>query len=175
VGMTGCGDDSSTGPDPKGEAPTIPDLATYSQPDISFFQNNMPEKAKNSSGNYRAAYQTVTVSSSISMIGTIFLGYINPAYDEAGQLNGGKWEWSYGGSAQGASFNVTTTAAPQGNRYKWTTIISGDDGQGNSYKNLKIMEGITTKNGKEGQWSFYVHGDDNQTIEGSFNSEWTAQ
>lgn len=176
VGLTGCGDDSSTGPDTNEEAPTIPDLATYSQPDISFFQNNNPQKATvSTTNNYQTAKATVTVGSSVSMIGTLFLGYINPAYSEDPQFSNGKWEWSYSGSAEGASFSITTTAAPQGNRYKWTTVASGDDGEGNSYNNLKIMEGTTTKDGKEGQWSFYLYDNDNTTVTGSFNSEWKAQ
>src|SRR5699024_5457613 len=89
VGLTGCGDDSSTGPDPKEEAPAIPDLSVYAQPDISFFENNQPPGKKGKMGlnnqysNYSTANLMVTVGSMYASLGQLYLGFLGPAYNKS--------------------------------------------------------------------------------------------
>lgn len=167
--FSGCSDDS-TGPetDP-GQAPEIPDLTVVAQPDITFFENNNPQGQKNKQilddhySNYSTARFKAIFGTFFASLGQIYMGYLNPAYNESAEYKDGQWEWSYNYSAEGQSVSMRFTAQDQGNLRQWAMLISFDDGQGGGYDNYKVMEGSTSNDGAEGNWSFYALDQDNSS------------
>ncbi|MCW9705989.1 hypothetical protein [Fodinibius salsisoli] len=177
ISLSGCGGDNSTGPETEGDPPTIPDLTEVAQPDISFFEENNPQGTKGrqilnddysaySSARFKAIFGTFFAS-----LGQIYMGYLNPAYNEAANFEDGTWEWSYNYSAEGQSVSTRFTAEQQAGSTNWAMFISFDDGQGGGFDNYKVMEGNTTDDGTEGEWTFYVL---DQSGEAAASTEWNA-
>src|SRR5699024_5712874 len=54
-------------------------------------------------------------------------------------------------------------------------FMSGDDGQGESYNNYKLMEGNTSNDGTKGNWTFNALGEDNTTEVPFIITEWDAK
>lgn len=180
VGLTGCGDDS-TGPgtDP-GQAPAIPDISQMAKPDISFFEENNPQGQKGkvilageysnfSTARFKAIFGTFFAS-----FGQVYMGFLNPAYNESAEFKDGLWEWSYSYSSEGQSGSMRFTAQEQGSSINWKMYMSFDDGQGGGYDNYKVMEGTTNKDGSEGQWTFNALDEDNSTTEAVATTEWNT-
>lgn len=179
VGFTGCGDDSSTGPDVEENPPQIPDLTEVAQPDISYFQENNPQGQKekgsqildNHYSNYTTARFKAIFGTFFASFGQFYAGALNPAYDESPDFNNGQWEWSYNYSAEGQSVSMQFTAEDLGSSVQWTMSIAGDDGQGNSY-DYKIMEGTTSDDGSQGSWTFNSFGEEGTSEEPVATTEW---
>ncbi|HLR24880.1 MAG TPA: hypothetical protein VK112_03360 [Fodinibius sp.] len=179
VGMSGCGDDSSTGPGTKDEAPTIPELSVYAQPDITFFENNQPPekkgKAKSNYSNYSNANFKVTFGTLFASMGQIYLGLLGPAYNQSPDFKDGRWVWSYDYSADGESISIRYTAKEQASSIKWQMFMSGDFGEGSSFNDYKLMEGTTRDDGTKGNWTFNVLNDDNSKEVPAIKTEWNAE
>lgn len=181
ISFSGCGDDgNSTGPDTDpGKAPEIPDLTVVAQPDISFFENNDPQAQKSKQilddhySNYSTARFKAMFGTFFASFGQIYMGYLNPAYDESAEFKDGQWEWSYNYSAEGQSISMRFTAEDLGSSTRWAMFLSFDDGQGGGYDNYKVMEGSTSNDGAQGNWSFYTLNQDNsETLAAS--TEWNV-
>lgn len=157
VGLTGCGDDSSTGPDVEEDPPQMPEIE-QAQPDISFFENNNPEKSTgddlNATNNYGQAQGIVLWNTALFSLGQGYGVYLNEADQEEADFNDGVWEWSYTLSEQGVSATYRTTAEELANAVEWATYWSFDDGQGNGVDNYKIFEGTISNDGLSGDWTF---------------------
>ena len=180
IGLTGCGDDSTGPGNQPGEAPSIPDISQVAQPDISFFEENNPQGQKTKQiledeySNFSTARFKATVGTFFASFGQVYLGFLNPAYNEAAEFKDGVWEWAYNYSAEGQSVSMRFTAQEQGSSINWDMYISFDDGQGGGYDNYKVMEGTTSQDGSEGQWTFNALDDDNNTAEAAAITEWNV-
>jgi hypothetical protein len=170
VCFTACSDNSS-GPEGGEEAPEIPDITAQAQPDISFFQNTNPTAASIKRytnftvENFNTAKGFVLGGAGFLSISQLYAGFINPAQQGEANFINGQFVWEYNFSPGGQSVSIRTTARPQGNGFKWATFISGDDGEGNVLSDFKIMEGTTSNDGAQGDWTFFTFGDeDNSTI-----------
>lgn len=157
MGIAGCGDDS-TGPDP-GEAPSLPTIQNQeAQPDVSFFQENQPKvtdkEVTAETSNYYAAQRSATSAASFFAMNSFYGSFLSPASGEEPTFENGQWIWSYNYTYEGvtAEFRLTAEEVPDG--YNWAMFISYDDGQGNSIDDYKVMEGTTSADGKEGDWTF---------------------
>jgi hypothetical protein len=57
--------------------------------------------------------------------------------------------------------------------WKWAMFWSYDDGQGNSFEDYKVIEGTTSQDGSEGNWSFNtLDSDTNQEVL-AYEYDWT--
>lgn len=178
ISLTGCGD-SSTGPDnDPGQAPEIPDLSVVAQPDISFFEDNNPQGTKGKQilddqfSNYSTARFKAIFGIFFTSFGQAYIGFLNPAYNESADFNDGQWEWEYSYSAEGQSMSTRFIAEEQGEGTHWAMFLSYSDGQGEGYDNYKVMEGSTTQDGAQGQWTFYVLNEDNNSEVPLATTEW---
>lgn len=182
VGFTGCGDDSSsTGPDVnnKDNPPQIPDLTEVAQPDISYFEENNPQgqKAKgeqildNHYSNFTTARFKAVFGTFFASFGQLYMGFLNPAYDESPDFNDGQWEWTYDYSHEGESISMQFLAEDQGSSVSWAMFIAYDDGQGGGY-DYKVMEGTTYDDGSQGSWTFNAYEEDGTTETPAAKTEW---
>ncbi|SMO91179.1 LptM family lipoprotein [Fodinibius sediminis] len=181
VGLAGCGDDSSsTGPDVKEDPPQIPDLTEVAQPDISFFEENNPQGQKGKQiledeySNFTTARFKAIFGTFFASFGQVYMGFLNPAYDNSPEFNDGEWEWSYNYSAEGQSMSMTFTAQDLGTSTEWAMYISYSDGQGNGYEDYKVMQGSTTDDGAQGSWTFNTLDEENSTETPAAKTEWNA-
>ncbi len=174
VGLTGCGDDS-TGPDVNEDPPQMPDIEK-AQPDVSFFQENNPQKAAtdelNETNNYNQARMTVLWNTMFFSFGQSYGTLFSQANQEEADFNNGVWEWSYTYNFEGMSASYRTTAEEVGNSVKWATYWSYDDGQGDSVDNYKIFEGTVSNDESTGDWTFNAMDSDLQQEVPFITSTW---
>lgn len=181
VGLTGCGDDSSTGPDVEDNPPQIPDLTEVAQPDISYFEENNPQGQKvkgeqildNHYSNFTNARFKAVFGTFFTSFGQLYMGFLNPAYDESPEFNDGQWEWSYNYSAEGESLATQFIAEDLGSSVSWAMFISYDDGQGSGY-DYKVMEGTTNNDGSQGTWTFNAYEEDGTTEKPAAKTKWNV-
>lgn len=174
ISLSACSDNGSGGEDP-GEPPSIPNLSTKVQPDISFFQNNNPKKGGegvSTTENFYNAKSAVMSGAAFLGITQTYMGFFNPASQEEADFVNGSWVWEYSYSQGGQSLSVQTTATPQSDGFSWETIISFDDGEGGGVSDFKIMEGTTSNDGSQGDWKFYSF-EDQSTSTAVMTSQWT--
>lgn len=174
VGLTGCGDDS-TGPDVNEDPPQMPNIEK-GQPDVSFFQENNPQKAAtdelNETNNYNQARMTVLWNTVFFSFGQSYGTLFSQANQEEADFNNGVWEWSYTYNFEGMSASYRTTAEEVGNSVKWATYWSYDDGQGDSVDNYNIFEGTVSNDESTGDWTFNAMDSDLQEEVPFITSTW---
>ncbi|WP_372638751.1 hypothetical protein [Fodinibius sp.] len=180
VGFTGCGDDSSsTGPDVEENPPQIPDLTEVAQPDVSYFEENNPQGQKEKESqilddhysNYTNARFKAIFGTFFTSFGQLYMGFLNPAYDESPDFNDGQWVWTYDHSVEGESISMQFTAEDVGSSVSWAMFVAYDDGQGGGY-NYKVMEGTTSDDGSQGSWTFNAYEEDGTTEKPAAKTEW---
>lgn len=158
VGFTGCGDDSSTGPDVEENPPEIPDLTEVAQPDVSFFDNNNPQKMAvnelNETNNYYQARNIVLWNTALFSFGQTYGTFLSQADQEQASFNNGVWEWSYSYNYEGLNATYRTTAKDVGNEVEWATYWSYSDGQGGGYEDYNIFKGTISNDESSGNWTF---------------------
>lgn len=155
VGMIGCGDDS-TGPD-VGEPPETPNLE-QAQPDVSFFEENNPQKGNttelSSTNNYTQAQSIVLWNSMLFSFGQSYGALFSEVDREEADYDDGVWEWSYNYNYGGITADYRTIAEELSNAVRWATYWSFDDGQGNGFEDYKIFEGTISDDESSGDWTF---------------------
>src|SRR5699024_6349294 len=92
-----CGD-NGTGAEPE-EPPATPSLEVV-QPDISFFQNNNPQKTAADASmqevtHFYAAQMTVTSAAWLYAFGQVYSSFLLDADSNEADYNDGTWVWSY--------------------------------------------------------------------------------
>ena len=174
ISLMACGDDS-TGPD-LGEAPELPTvLNSEAQPDVSFFQDNQPKNSAitiSETTNYYDAQTRATVNASFFGIGQVYSSFVMAAQQAEPDVQDGKWVWSYNYTYEGQSAEFRLTAEEVSNGYAWEMFLSFDDGQGTSVEDYKVMEGITSEDGTEGEWTFNTLNPDGGEEIVAFTSTW---
>lgn len=178
VGLTGCGD-NSTGPEEENNPPQIPDLTEVAQPDISLFEENNPQGQKANGvqvldshySNFTNARFKAIFGTFFASFGQLYMGFLNPAYDDSPDFRNGQWEWTYNYSAQGQSISIQFTAKDLGSSVHWNMFLTYDDGQGGGY-NYKVMEGTTNNDGSKGSWTFNAYEEDGTTERPLAKTEW---
>jgi hypothetical protein len=178
LGMMGCSDDS-TGPDP-GEAPELPEIQREAiQPDLSFFEQNVGTKVGTASSetgdnnNYTEAQQFAMQYGGIYMMGQTYAGFLTGAQGVDPTFEDGKWVWTYTFTYEGQSVEMKITAEEVAAGWKWAMFWSYDDGQGNSFEDYKVIEGTTSKDGSEGNWSFNTLDPDTDQEVLAYEYDWT--
>lgn len=191
IGFIACSDNGS-GTD-EGEPPSLPNLAEYSQPDVSYFGGfGTKVSTISASPNFQLAQGLVLGFSSFTSIGQIYTGFFEGALGENASFNDGVWEWSYSYSFGGSSSEVRLTAEETSTTVNWDLFISFS-GDGLDFNNYNLMSGTTQNDGLQGGWTFntfldgstgipflqsnwLVTGDNEQTNEVViFDDEGTAQ
>lgn len=155
VGLAGCGDDS-TGPDVE-DAPARPDLEE-AQPDVSFFEDNNPQKRSaaelTSTENYFHAQNIVLWNTIFFNFGQSYGMFFSEIDREEAAFDDGVWEWSYSLNYAGINADYRTTAEELSNSVRWASYWSYNDGEGNGFKNYKIFEGTVANDESSGDWAF---------------------
>jgi len=150
VALSACGDSgTNTSEDTPPELPNL----EYSQPDVSYFENNSV-KAKSASSNYLAAQSIVLGFNALNSIGQLYSGFISSAPSADASFNDGVWEWTYSYSYAGLSSEMRLTAEESGGSTSWALFWSLDDGQGNSVENYNLMNGTVENDGLSGDWTW---------------------
>jgi hypothetical protein len=155
AGLVACSD-SNTGSDP-GDPPQLPTVQSQeASPDLTFFENNQPKSVANSShtSNYSDARDFATNNSFRFAYGQSYASFFSSANAQSPDFKNGKWVWEYSYNFEGQSLEIRLTAEDVSAGYRWEYYISYDDGQGNSIDNYLLMEGTTTQDGSEGDWTF---------------------
>lgn len=158
TGIIGCRDDS-TGPD-LADAPSLPDIVSEeAQPDLSFFEQNQPKTTPNKemmadTSNYYAARNAALASAGYFAMHSYYGSFITPADSKEPEFKDDKWVWKYSYTYEGATgeWRLTAEEVPAG--YSWALFLSYDDGAGNGYENYKVLEGTSSADGSEGDWTF---------------------
>ena len=157
LSFTNCSNES-TGPDR--DPPQVPDLQNNTQPDVSYFQNNSPDKLGQmadqilaDSSNFVSAKQQL-ITASFLRIGQIYAGNL-PGPNSDPTYKDGQWVWEYNSAGSGLSFGVRTTATYQENStIKWVNSISLPEEYGGDSSYTTFMEGTTNTDLDEGTWNF---------------------
>lgn len=150
--MYSCSDDSSPAGPEEGEAPRLPTFDAI-QPDLSFFLENNPQKAKQPANNFNAAKQFALSFSSITSFGQVYSGFFQGATQSGAEMEGGAYVWDYDYSYGGESASVVLTSRESGNEFIWDMTISYSGPEG-SYDDYTIVSGRTSKDGMSGSWTF---------------------
>lgn len=170
VALSACGDSGTNASEDT--PPELPNLE-YSQPDVSYFQNNSV-KAKSASPNYLAAQSIVLGFSGLNNIGQLYGGFISSAPSGEASFNDGVWEWTYSYSYAGASSEMRLTAEESGDATSWSLFWSFNDGQGNSVENYNLMNGTVQNDGLSGDWTWNSLDPETNTPIPVLTSSWIA-
>lgn len=150
--VVSCSDDSNPSNPDEGEAPGIPTMDAI-QPDLSFFLENNPQKAKQTANNFNAAKQFAVMFSSITSFGQVYSGFFQGASQSEAERKDGAWVWDYNYSYGGESASVVLTSREAGNEIVWDMTISYSGPEG-SFDDYKMVSGRTSKDGMSGSWTF---------------------
>lgn len=156
LGFLGCS--SSTGPD-HGDPPSLPKLQNEkAKPDFSYFQQNNPKVSGTTmSGEYSNYYLAQTSALSVSTffsLADMYTGFMSSASSQDAKYNDGVWEWKYSYNYQGQSIEIRLTSKNVTDGYKWAMYWSYDTGTGVSFDNYKVLEGTSSQDGSNGDWTF---------------------
>lgn len=146
-----CSDNSSS-PDSEGEAPTLPSLDAI-QPDLSYFTENNPQKAKQTANNFNAAKTLATSLSFYASYGQFYGAFFQSAGQSNAEFQDGSWVWDYTYSYEGESVSVVLTSRETGNDFLWDMTWSYQGNQ-ESFDDYTVIEGRTAKDGNSGSWTF---------------------
>lgn len=163
--LTSCGDDpTSVTEDP----PKIPKLQNV-QTDLTYFQENPPQ---NENSNYSQAYSIGIGIGSLASISQFYMSPFSLAEQEEPDFVDGRWEWNYDYTFEGQSVSITLIAEEVDNFIEWEMLWSGDDGQGNSFEDYRLVEGRTAVDGTSGSWTFNALNPDTNEEEPALRTEW---
>ena len=152
VGLSACGDStSSDGPD-VGEAPAIPSLED-AQPDVSYFQTTNKENTTTaSSAAFNSAQSVVMGFSMLSSVSQVYQPFFQEVQGIEATFNDGIWEWSYTMTYQGTEATVRLTAEEVSNGVFWDMFLSLDS-QEMSFEDYNMISGFANNDGSEGYWN----------------------
>ncbi len=185
--IASCSDNPSSSSEENGEAPEIPSLQSV-QPDLSYFMNNNPQKAKQAATNFNTAKSMALSLSSITTFGQVYGGFFQGASQGGAEMKDGSWVWDYTYSYGGESVSIVLTSRESGGDIIWDMTWSYDGADG-SFEDYTVITGRTSKDGNSGSWTFNSldetgsnevplfestwekDGDDNLTIETKYYSE----
>lgn len=160
--FTACGDDpaSSNNEDP----PAFPEFESIEN-DLSYFEQNSQAANQENTTNFTEAYYYATSLSSVTASGMIYTSFFNSANQGEAEFNNGEWRWEYNYSAEGESISILLISREVGDNIEWEMIWSYDDGQGNSFEDYTMIEGMIAKDGTSGSWTFNdLDPDSNQEV-----------
>lgn len=172
IGLSGCGDDSSTGPD-RDEAPSVPEI-TAAQPDFSYFENTEKSGKELANGDAFGSAQSTATSAkflfSFSQLGTT---YFEMAENEDPEFEDGEWVWVYSSAWEGQSveFKLTANVNESANEVEWAYFISATGGEV-EYEDYRYMEGTTSLDGNSGSWQINDYPQGSTTPEAVMSYEW---
>ena len=148
VGLSACGDStSSDGPD-VGEAPAIPSLED-AQPDVSYFQTtNKQNTTTASSAAFNYAQSVVMGYSLLSSVSQVYQPFFQEVQGIEATFNDGIWEWSYTMTYQGTEATVRLTAEEVSNGVFWDMFLSLDS-QEMSFEDYNMISGFANNDGSE--------------------------
>lgn len=153
AGVTAC---NNSGPDVEDPPPT-PDLEK-AQPDVSYFQNNNPQKENTNevtnTNNYTQAQSIVLWNSVMFSFAQSYGSLFSEVNHEEADYDDGVWEWSYNYNYGGISADYRTIAKELSDGVRWEMYWSFDDGQGDGFENYKIFEGTVSNDESSGDWTF---------------------
>lgn len=152
ISLSACGDSGTGADEGNNNAPQIPDLE-YSQPDLSYFENNTVQN-KSISNNYLSAQSFALGVSATTSMNQFYGGFLTSAPQNEASFNDGVWEWTYNYSFMGASSEMRMTAEESGNATNWAIYWSFNDGEGNTVEDYNIMNGTIQNDGLTGDWTF---------------------
>lgn len=144
-----CSDNPSSSDD---EAPEFPSFEAI-QPDLSYFQNNNPQKTQQTSNNFNNGKTIALSLGSFTSFSQIYAGLFQSASQSGAELEDGRWVWDYGYSYQNESVSVVLTARESGNDILWDMTWSFQ-GTEESIDDYTVVEGRTAKDGSNGSWTF---------------------
>ncbi|WP_234570837.1 hypothetical protein [Rhodohalobacter sp. 614A] len=170
--LVSCGDDSPSGSD-DGSAPTLPSLENI-QPDLSFFLNNNPQKATQTSANFSVAKNLALSLSYFSSFGQIYTGFFQGASQSQAEMENGAWVWDYDYSYGGEVASVVLTSRETGNELLWDLTMSYNGPEG-SFENYTLISGRTTKDGSSGSWTLNALSSNGSNEVPLLVSEWEKQ
>lgn len=169
VGVS-CGDDPASSNN--GEPPEIPEMENI-QPDISYFEDNNPQKSVANTENFYEARNFAISLSYLSLSTQFYTSFFTGASQEEANFQDGAWVWDYSYSYEGVSFSMVLTAQESGDFINWDMTYSYNDGQ-NGVEDYTIIEGRTAKDGTEGTWTFNSMDETNQEVPAMI-SEWSSE
>jgi hypothetical protein len=172
LGIIGCGDDSSTGPDPE-EAPSIPEI-TAAQPDFSYFENASKAGNEMLTGDaFGSAQNTANSAEFLFSFGQLGTTYFNMAENEEPEFEDGEWVWSYSASfeSQTLEFKLTASVNESANEVDWAYFISSTGGE-QEFEEYRFMEGTTSLDGSSGNWQINDYPEESTTPEAVMSYEW---
>lgn len=170
VGLSACGDSgtNATEEDP----PEIPKLE-YSQPDVSYFNNNSVQN-KSASNSYLSAQSMVLGYSTMTSLGQIYGGFLESAPENEASFENGVWEWSYSYNYGGVTSEMRMTAEESGGSTNWSLFWSFDNGQGESIEDYNIMNGTIQNDGLSGDWTFNSMNPENSVTVPILKTSWVT-
>lgn len=147
-----CSDNPSSSSEEEGEAPEIPSLQSV-QPDLSYFLNNSPQKANQTTTNFNTAKSMAISLSGINSFGQIYGGFFQSAAQEGAEFKDDKWIWDYTYSYGGESVSIVLTSFESGGEIIWDMTWSYQGSEG-GFDDYTVIAGRTAKDGSSGSWTF---------------------
>jgi hypothetical protein len=147
-----CSDNPSSSSEEEGEAPEIPSLQSV-QPDLSYFLNNNPQKANQTTTNFNTAKTMALSLSSINSFAQIYGGFFQSASQEGADFKDGAWVWDYTYSYGGESVSIVLSSRESGGDILWDMTWSYQ-GPEQSFDDYTVITGRTSKDGNRGSWTF---------------------
>lgn len=134
------------------EAPEFPSFESI-QPDVSYFLNNNPQKAKQTSDNFNTGKTIALSLNNFTTYGQIYNGFFQSASGSGAEFKDGEWVWDYSYAYQNESVSIVLTARESGNDLLWDMTWSFQ-GTEESIDDYTVVEGRTSKDGSNGSWTF---------------------
>jgi hypothetical protein len=155
--LTGCSDNPTS--NKQDDEPIFPDFEQI-QIDVSYFLQRPPFKIDgNNTLNDRAyseAYtHAVNAANLFQAYGGTGFAYFGLAELAQPQFSDNMWNWTYTYQTQGVFTEMKLTSRPANGGHDWNLYLSIDVTGGESFSNLKIMQGFTNDEGSSGRWSLY--------------------
>lgn len=167
--LTACGDDPASSVDE--DPPEFPEFENIDA-DISYFEQNSQSTNQENTGNFTDAYNYALGLSSVTTSGVFYTSFFNSANQGEAEFNDGEWRWEYSYSFEGESVSIVLTSREVGDNIAWEMTWSYDDGQGNSFEDYTMIEGLAAKDGSSGSWTFNSLNPDSNQEEPFMETTW---
>lgn len=160
----GCGD-NSTGTEPEGEPPEIPEI-TAAQPDFSYFSQTKEKSKLLDDHAFSNAQNTALTAQGLFAFGQ-FYNFFGMSENEEPEFEDGQWVWNYSITSGGETLEFKLVAMHEAtetingtevDRIHWEFYISAT-GEEFELEDFKYMEG-TTWSGMKGDWTVYDYSED---------------
>lgn len=158
LGVVSCSD-NSVGPDAaESEPPELPSLQQY-QPQTEYFSANTQQKSTQAGTGYKLAAQLMRYTVDPLFASTqVYLPFFSQAKQAEPSLNDGVWEWTYSYSQYEQSAEIRLTAETEGtDKFAWNLFISSSNTGGQNFEDYRFMDGSTSTDGSDGNWSIYPY------------------